>query len=165
MAPSLVRGAGRPCPEQIVPLFPTAAAVRHALSALLLVAPLAGALAAPPVVVEAVSDARAPAVQVKPAGNSSVSIPACRGVVWQRFSAEENRYVAVTTDACGPAAPALVVTGEGRRFDIDGKVSEGDVVRPLLVVGTGCAAARPFDLAGCKGVESVEGPTITVRGD
>lgn len=122
------------------------------------------ARAAPPVVFEVVGDARAPAVMVKPAGNSTVSVPACRGVVWERFSAEDNRYVSVSTAACGPASDALPVTATGRRFDIDGKVKEGDVVRPVVVVGSGCAAERPFDLAGCRAVESVEGPTITVRG-
>jgi hypothetical protein len=125
---------------------------------------LQSAEAAPPVVFEVVGDARAPAVTVKPAGNSTVSVPACRGVVWERFSAEENRYVSVSTSACGPAADALPVTAKGRRFDIDGKVKEGDVVRPVVVVGSGCTPERPFDLAACRAVESVEGPTMTVRG-
>lgn len=122
------------------------------------------AWAAPPVVLEVVSDARAPAVMVRPAGRDTVYVPECRGVVWEIFDAEKNRYVPTSSGSCGPAAPPLPVTADGRRFDVDGKVTEGQVVRPVLVVGTGCDPERPFDLAGCNVIESVEGPTITVRG-
>jgi hypothetical protein len=120
--------------------------------------------AAPPVTIEADASAAVPTVLVRPAGKAEVTIPACRGVVWQRFDPAAQAYVAISVRPCGPTEIGAPLPAEGRSFPVDVSVSEGDVVRPVVVVGTGCLPELPFELARCKAVESVDGPTITVRG-
>jgi len=105
-----------------------------------------------------------PTVRVRPAGKAEVMVPACRGVVWQRFDPVEQAYVAISVRPCGPTEIGTPLPAEGKTFTVDVSVSEGDVVRPVVVVGTGCQPELPFELARCKAVESVDGPTITVRG-
>jgi hypothetical protein len=123
---------------------------------------LSVAFAAEPVTVEVV-DEPVPAVVVTPTG-APVLVPACRGVVWERFDAKANRYEPIASPACGPLAPGLTLDKEGTRFRLDAEVPAAQVVRAVVVVGQGCQMDRPFPLAGCKTVTAVEGPTVTVRG-
>lgn len=127
----------------------------------LILALVATALAAEPVVVE-VEPGDQPAVRVK-AASGTVSVPTCRGVVWERFDAEAERYVPLPADPCGPLTNALILDKQGMRFDLVLEVDAAQVVRAVVVAGTGCAEDRPFPLGRCKSVVSVEGPTLTVR--
>jgi hypothetical protein len=127
----------------------------------LLLALIATALAAEPVVIE-VEPGDQPAVRVKAAAGE-VAVPACRGVVWERFDAATDRYVPVPADPCGPLSNALFLDKEGIRFDLSLDVDSAQVVRAVVVVGTGCAKERPFPLGRCASVVAVEGPTLTVR--
>ena len=128
------------------------------------VAVFGDALAAAPAEVVSVADADVPTVVVRAAGGGSVAVPACRGVVWQRFDPGASAYTPISIRPCEAMAPAIVVTEEGRRFTVDAPVRDGDVVRAVVVVGSGCSAGQAFELAACASVVSVEGPTITVRG-
>lgn len=122
------------------------------------------ASAAPPVAVESVVESKVPAVRVTPASGAGVAVPSCRGVVWQRFDSQANTYIPISTRACGAMSPATTLTAEGTTFEVDAAIKDGDVVRAVVVAGTGCASGLPFELAGCDVVVAVEGPTITVRG-
>lgn len=102
------------------------------------------------------------AVRVAATG-APVLVPACRGVVWERFDAEANRYEPVSLSPCGPLAPGLTLDKEGTRFVLDAEVTAAQVVRAVVVFGMGCQMDRPFPLARCEQVRSVEGPTLTVR--
>ena len=121
-------------------------------------------LGAPPAEVQTVPDAEVPTVRVVSKGAAGLAIPACRGVVWQRFDARTSEYTPISTRPCGTMAPSLPLTDKGRSFEVDAPVRDGDVVRAVVVVGSGCATGVPFELAGCSAVVAVEGPTITVRG-
>lgn len=122
------------------------------------------AAGAPPATVSIVSDAGVPTVRIEPVGQKSLMIPACRGVVWQRFDQEQNRYAPVTKRPCGVMAPGIVVPAQGKTFAIDGKIKDGDVVRAVVVTGLECTVGQPFELADCATVAVVEGSTMTVRG-
>jgi hypothetical protein len=129
---------------------------------LLALVTLAAAVSAAPPVTIMVSPGEQPAVVVKASG-ASVSVPACRGVVWERFDAEAGRYVPVDATPCGPLKEALILDKDGTRFALSFVAESAQVVRPVVVAGIGCREARPFPLAACTRVEAVEGPTITVR--
>lgn len=104
-----------------------------------------------------------PSVQVVPVAGRDVSIPACRGLVWQRFDAESNAYLPISLQPCDVMAPASALPKDGRRFTVDAGVVDGDVVRAVVVVGAKCTSGQVFSLANCSSVVAVEGPTITVR--
>ena len=93
----------------------------------------------------------------------SVHIPVCRGVSWERFDEERSVYVAVPADPCGGLSPARTLDKEATRFGLSSAVKTGDVVRAVVVVGHGCLDGRPFPLAACERVETVVGPTMTVK--
>ena len=134
-----------------------------ALAGVVLLGGPALAEAADPVEIKPLPNTPLPSVQVVPKGGGDLSIPACRGVVWQRFDAPSEGYVPISLEPCGAMAPASVLPDDGRRFTVDAEVVDGDVARAVIVVGTGCASGQVFSLAGCKSVVAVEGPTITVR--
>ena len=121
------------------------------------------AAGAPPATVSIVPDAVVPTVRIEPIEQKSLMIPACRGVVWQRFDQEQNRYTPVTKRPCGVMSPGIVVAAQGKTFSIDGKVNDGDVVRAVVVTGLECTVGQPFELADCATVVVVEGSTMTVR--
>ena len=93
----------------------------------------------------------------------SVHIPMCRGVSWERFDEDRSVYVAVPADPCGGLSPARTLDKEATRFGLSAPVDTGDVVRAIVVVGHGCENGRPFPLAACERVETVVGPTMTVK--
>lgn len=119
--------------------------------------------AAGPVEIKPVQNTPLPAVRIVPAQKGDLSIPACRGVVWQRFDTTTESYVAISAEPCGAMAPASVLPKDGRKFTVDGDVADGDVVRAVVVVGTECSSGHVFSLAQCATMVAVEGPTITVR--
>lgn len=121
------------------------------------------AAAADPVSIEAVMSADFPSVLIRPTGKQAVSIPACRGVVWQRFDADANSYIPISNRACPSFTVGVVLPDEGRTFEVDAPIKEGEIVRAVVVTGVGCTPALPFPMASCKSVVAVEGPTITVR--
>ena len=140
----------------------------------ILAAGLAGgavAEAAGPVEIKPVQNAELPAVRIVPvaAGEEpqgemvDLSIPACRGVVWQRFDTKTEAYVAISVAPCDAMTPASVLPKEGRSFTVDADVADGDVVRAVVVVGSGCTSGQVFSLAQCATIVAVEGPTMTVR--
>ncbi len=96
--------------------------------------------------------------------NKALTIPSCRGVVWERFDERTSEYNPITVRPCEEMSPGLPLTGKGRAFEVDAPVQDGDVVRAVVVVGAKCEAGLPFELARCSQVVAVEGPTITVRG-
>ena len=120
--------------------------------------------AAGPATVTVVADAARPTVHLKPADGERLMIPACRGVVWQRFDEDSGGYVPVSPRPCGVMAPGQMVPKKGKRFAVDGPVKDGDVVRAVIVVGVNCTTGRPFELAECETVVAVEASTTTVRG-
>ena len=141
------------------------AILRHLPRAVCCVPIMSGmAHAADPATVSVVANAKVPTVRVAAAGTGDVMVPACRGVVWQRFDEAAAGYVPVSTRPCTAMEPGQLVSPKGREFTIDGRVSDGDVVRAVVVVGVGCTTGQPFELADCDSVMVVEGTTTTVRG-
>jgi hypothetical protein len=120
--------------------------------------------AAPPVTIQAVPNTRVATVRVDPVGSKALTIPSCRGVVWERFDERTSEYTPITVLPCQEMSPGLLLTEKGRTFEVDAPVQDGDVVRAVVVVGAKCEAGLPFELARCSQVVAVEGPTITVRG-
>jgi len=104
------------------------------------------------------------AVRVRATG-APVLLPACRGVVWERFDPDANRYEPLTTRPCGPLAPGLTLDKEGTRFELETELATAQVVRAIVVFGEGCELDQPFPLARCRSVKAVDGPTLTVRAD
>ena len=121
------------------------------------------AVAAGPATVTVVADAAVPTVHLKPVEGESLMIPACRGVVWQRFDQDSGEYIPISSRPCGVMAPGRMVPTQGKKFAVDALVKDGDVVRAVIVVGAGCTTGRPFELAECASVVAVEGSTVTVR--
>ena len=113
------------------------------------------------VVVEARKAGRPTVVVRAPAGPAF--LPGCRGVVWERFDADTRTFVPIVEAACAAAAPAVPIDAEGREFSAEVDLSGVQVVRALVVVGTGCRSGQPFLAAGCTEITSVAGPTINVR--
>ncbi|MEC7946429.1 MAG: hypothetical protein VX265_02610 [Myxococcota bacterium] len=120
-------------------------------------------LAADPVAI-AVVDGPQPVVRVTATGEP-VQVPACRGVVWERYDAGAGRYESVPLGPCGSLAPALTLDKEGTLFPLAGDVAPAQVVRAVVIVGQGCLPDKPFPLARCEQVTAVRGPTVTVRAE
>jgi len=107
------------------------------------------------------------AVRVR-AASGSVHLPACRGVMWERFVSENEGFEAISGPTCGRAEPALKVGQDGHLFPFDGVLPPPPetglfVVRPVVVVGEKCRENQPFWLAGCAVVRREFGPNLVIR--
>lgn len=113
-----------------------------------------------PLSIEVVEGA-VPSIRIK-ATRGSVLVPRCRGVLWQRFDATDQQFHAIPGAACAALAPALSVDEQGQEVKADVEFGDAQVVRAVVVVGTGCTEDRPFPLAACKVVTEVESTTINL---
>lgn len=121
------------------------------------------ALADGPVSISVVSDKQAPRARILvQATGAAVHLPACRGVVWESFSADDQTYAPISTAPCGPAANAIKIDKDGTELTLDADPKAAQAVRAVLVVGHECKDERPFPLADCARTEVVEGPPIMV---
>lgn len=103
----------------------------------------------------------APSVVITPA-DKGLRMPACRAVVWEAFQELTASYVPLPQQACGPTAAAVAL--DAPLNSALAEVPPGvQVVRAVVTVGKGCKADLPLELAGCREVVAVEGPTISVR--
>jgi hypothetical protein len=97
-----------------------------------------------------------------------VYVPACRGVSWSRFNDASGQFEPTNAEGCGPLSPAVKVGVEGREFAVDVPLPPlpevgFHVLRPTVVYGVKCTNERPFPLASCERVESIDGPQFVVR--
>jgi hypothetical protein len=118
------------------------------------------AAASAPLAIEVVEGA-VPAIRIK-ATRGSVLVPHCRGVLWQRFDATDQQFHAIPGAPCAPLASALSVDEQGQEVKAEVDFGDAQVVRAVVVVGTGCTVDRPFPLAACKVVTEVESTTISL---
>jgi hypothetical protein len=110
------------------------------------------------------------AVVVLRSTGEDVFLPACRGVVWERFVQTEGggagRYVSLPAESCGPAKPPGKVSKDGVEFTVPQLEESGSVVvRAVAVVGVGCAPDRPMVIGNCNAVFPLKSSTITIRAD
>ena len=106
-------------------------------------------------------------VVVKATG-AAVYVPSCRGVSWSRFNDATGQFEPTNADGCGPLSSAVKVGTEGREFTVDVPLPPlpavgFHVLRPTVVYGVKCSEERPFPLAKCERIESVDGPQFVVR--
>jgi hypothetical protein len=106
--------------------------------------------------------AGAPVGVVVAATGDPVFLPACRGVVWEAFRAEDQTFVPITTGPCGPTANVVKIDKDGTELRLDADPKGAQAVRAVLLVAHGCAPDKPFPLAGCSRSETVEGPPVMV---
>lgn len=109
----------------------------------------------------------ADSVVVKALGEP-VFVPACKGVTWARFDAETGAYQPTFSSGCGPLANAIKIDAEGTEFAVDMALPPlPDVgfhlLRATVVYGVKCKEERPFPMAKCERIESLDGPQIVVR--
>jgi hypothetical protein len=131
----------------------------HAL--LVLMGSVTAAFAEAPVQVTASAEPE-PFVEVT-ASVLDVSLPACRGVVWERFDPDARVFLPISASPCAAMSPSTPVEAAALRFALDGDPQGSQVIRAVVVVGLGCRKNVPFELAGCKQVVSVKGPNINLK--
>lgn len=133
------------------------------LSLLLLCsAPLAQA-AEPLEIGVATGEAGAPVrVQLRATGEP-LWVPACRGLSWEAFDPQSNRYTPLPSPVCGPLQPAIKIDKDGTEFALDVDPGAAQAVRAVVVYGQGCKDERPFPMADCKKVASLEGAPAMIR--
>lgn len=107
-----------------------------------------------------VLDAAALSVELRDA--AGLSVPACRGVDWQRFDATAGRFLSIPQPGCGAPAAPLQVTAEGLRIVAPARVAPGQTVRAVVVLGEGCAPGLPIALASCRAVRALESKPLTI---
>ena len=116
-----------------------------------------------PITVDVVPGAP-PTALIRPTDAAVAYLPVCRGVVWEQFDKELKSWVVGRPPPCGATEPAIVVETEPHQVTAPAALPSGTVVRPVVVVGTGCRANQPLPLAECARLWTVQGPTSTVRG-
>jgi hypothetical protein len=100
--------------------------------------------------------------------SGSVHVPACRGVLWDRFNPSSGVFEPAQAPVCPGIKDAIRVDEKGRSFAIDVALPVlpdvgFHIVRPVIVYGSECSDKAPFPLAGCGGVQVVRGPQMVVR--
>ena len=105
-----------------------------------------------------------PSVMVKAIGVDAVALPACRGVVWERFEPDRGdggEYEVLPMKPCGSMTPAIWVDAGGLEFVAPDELGlvPGDAVRVNVVAGLECAQGVPFEIANCARLEQ-----LVVRG-
>lgn len=91
-----------------------------------------------------------------------VSLPACRGVVWEAFDPATERFLPVPSPPCGASAPPIRLDQQGLRFDPPRQVARPAQVRVTALVGTGCRTDRPFAIAACQQAVFLVSPPISL---
>ncbi len=107
-----------------------------------------------------VLDAAAVSVELRDA--VGLSVPACRGVDWQRFDAAAGRFLSIPQPGCGAPTAPTPVPAEGLRIAAPTRLAAGQTVRVVVVLGEGCAPGLPLPLAGCRAVRAVESKPLTI---
>ncbi len=122
-----------------------------------------------PVSFELTREGDSVSVLIRPIGED-VFLPACRGVVWERFvqpdDGGEGRYETLPDAACGPSKPPIKVSKDGVRFTspaLEG--AETVVLRTVAVVGLECSEVLPMPIGGCREVSSQVSTNITITPD
>lgn len=95
--------------------------------------------------------------------DAGLVLPACRGVVWQRFDPVTETFVALTDEPCGADGPGLPIGSSGLRAPLDPLPASGTVVRAVATWGVGCQPGLPVPVAGCTELRSSVSPIWTVR--
>ncbi|MBL8616436.1 MAG: hypothetical protein JNM72_12550 [Deltaproteobacteria bacterium] len=111
---------------------------------------------------EAVLVLDAAALSVELRGAVGLSLPACRGVDWQRFDAAAGRFLSIPQPGCGAPTAATPVPTDGLRIVAPTRLAPGQTVRAVVVLGEGCAPGLPIARAGCRAVRSLESKPLTI---
>ena len=115
-------------------------------------APLGASLAAPGAPVAATE-----AVTFTLSTPDTVAVDGCSPIELERR--EDDRWVAIPRVPC-PNVVAATEIASSLTLSLP-PPAPGDY-RAVAALGTGCAAALPFALAGCAGLDIVRSPTFTV---
>jgi len=102
------------------------------------------------------------------ATGEAVHIPACRGVLWDRFNQETGEFELAQAPVCAGMKDAIRVDDKGRKFAVDAALPAlpdvgFHILRPVVVYGTKCAEKAPFPLSKCGDIHVVRGPQMVVR--
>ena len=119
-----------------------------------------------PVELEVSREGNSASVFLRATGDD-VFLPACRGVVWERFvqpeDGSEGRYESITEDACTSSKAPIKVSKDGVGFSAPASAeATAGVLRAVVVVGLGCAPDRPMAVGGCSSLHSEISANITI---
>lgn len=97
-----------------------------------------------------------------------VHVPACRGVLWDRFNPTSGEFEPTSAPVCSGIKDAIRIDIDGRKFHLDVALPTlpdvgFHVVRPAVVYGLKCAGKAPFPLSACRDINVVRGPQMIVR--
>lgn len=116
-----------------------------------------------PVEIFVSDDAGEVEVSVRATGRP-VFIPGCRAIGWERFDDATKSYVPIEAAPCGPLTAAVQVDSKGLTLLEAPSVTGFQVLRPVLVYGTGCRPGLPLPLADCDNISALVGPYAPLRG-
>jgi hypothetical protein len=103
-----------------------------------------------------------PRVQVSTTG-PAVTMPDCRGLVWERFDPVSKGFTPLPSPPCGPTDHGKRLDKEPQTFIFEGEVTEEMVVRAVVVAGLECREGQAFVLADCKKITAWPSATVNVR--
>ena len=122
---------------------------------LLSLAALVSANAGEPVFSISLNVQEGPSVTVLPIGEASIALPACRGIIWERFNPKTDEFDLLSTRPCEGLALSVPVGRQGESFPVPPElgIGSGERVRVTVVVGVDCQPDLPLELAQCQRYE------------
>lgn len=102
------------------------------------------------------------AVRVQPQ-RAGVFVAGCLGVVWEAFDAESGAYTPLVSPPCEEPHAAIELDQEGLEVPMVASSEGGTIVRAVVVLGQGCQAGLPLELASCERLEVAESSLVTVK--
>ena len=94
-----------------------------------------------------------PSVYIQAAGQHSIWLPQCRGVLWERFNPKADQYERLMLTPCESNALPDRVSSDGQAIKAPHGVGSGDRIRVTVVVGVECKPDRPIEIAQCQRFE------------
>lgn len=105
-----------------------------------------------------------PIFLLHPSGDAAVSLPDCRGIVWEILNPELGVYqVLPAADACGPSAPPSPLPPEGLRLSPPTPPAYPAALRVVATVAIGCRTDRPFEIAACQDITTLTSANLTLQ--
>ena len=96
-----------------------------------------------------------PAVQIQSMGQLSIWLPACRGVMWERFNSNTEQFEWLALGPCEDSTLPERIDSAGKSVAAPVGVQSGDRLRVTVVVGVECKPDRPMEIAQCVRFEQM----------
>jgi hypothetical protein len=93
----------------------------------------------------------------------TVSMPACRGLVWEVLDLERGLFAPLTPEPCPPSQVAQTVDDTGIASRPPQPPFYPASLRAVALVGVNCSPQRPFSIADCEETFTLTSSAVTFQ--